>query len=98
MKHEVFKKYVTRIAEAFRINEDELFVKTKEQKIVDARYLLYYLCHNRPMGMKYIIDYMGDYGYDVNYSTIMYGIKIAKKKISEDMDYADLAMEINFKV
>jgi chromosomal replication initiation ATPase DnaA len=94
MKHSVFNQYADIVADKFRIKTKKLFTKTKKQEIVDARYLLYYLCFNRPMQIKYIVDYMNEAGYKVYHSTVIYGISTMTKKISEDRDYQRIVKSI----
>ena len=87
MKHDIFNKYVDKIVEHFSIDREELFSKCKKKELVDARYLLYYLCFIRPMKKKYIENYMKDNGYDIKPHTIRYGISIVNEKLKSDKDY-----------
>ncbi len=86
MKKKVFNYYADNIAELFGLNKKDIFTKTKSRDVVDARYMLYYLCYERPMDVTYIIKFMGDNGYDIARTNIHYGIKEMKKKIVEDVD------------
>ena len=47
MKYELFSKYATEVCKVFGVEEDQIFQKNKEAEIVDARYLLYYLCNTK---------------------------------------------------
>ena len=44
MKLNIFNEYATQCADLFGISEELLFTKSKRRDIVDARYLLYYMC------------------------------------------------------
>jgi len=87
MKQEIFNKYVEKVSSMYRISKEDMFSKTKQREMVDARHLLYFLCSNRCMRVKYIQKYLSDLGYNVNHSNIIYGISAIEKKIKEDADY-----------
>jgi chromosomal replication initiation ATPase DnaA len=87
MKKNIFKEYASSCAKLFGITEDELFTKSKRRDIVDARHMLYFLCSERPMKIVYIQEYMLTNGYQINHSSIIYGIKQMRNKMSEDKDY-----------
>ena len=87
MKEEIFNNYVTKVAEVFKIEEEEVFDKSKKRTFSDARHLLYYVCSQRHMRLVTIQSYMSDRGYSVAHQTIMHGIKAAKSRVSEDKDY-----------
>jgi chromosomal replication initiator protein len=94
MKVEIFNKYAEQIAKLFDITKEALFSKSKNRELVDARYLLYYLCFKRPMSISYIQKYMTTNGYEINHSTIIYGINTVEKKIQNDIDYRQIVNEI----
>lgn len=94
MKQEVFEAYVNKIIDLFKIKREELFSKNKRRDLVDARYLLYYLCAHRPMRIRYIQEYMVLSGYDIEHSSIIHGINEIKRKIAEDTDYVHVINEI----
>ncbi len=87
MKQELFNRYATEVCKVFSMDEDDLFIKSKKANLVDARYLLYYLCSERKIKITYIQRYMTDRGYDIPHSTIHYGINQVKKKLHLDDDY-----------
>jgi len=87
MKINIFNNYVTKVAEIYNIEEEQIFEKTKERGIVDARHLLYYLCYYRPMKLTYIQDYMKARGYEIGHSSIIHGIQSVEKLKKEDSDY-----------
>jgi len=94
MKVDIFNQYVERITELFGVSKEKLFIKTKERELVDARYLLYYLCFKRPMALNYIQKYMAENGYDIKHSTLIYGISVVEKRVKEDSDYMQIVKDI----
>jgi len=98
MKADVFIQYVDIISKMFRISKEEMFSKSKNRDVVDARQLLYYLCSVRPMRISYIQRYMNDNGCDVKHSTIIHGINAVTKKMSEDRDYVSIVRKLESKV
>ena len=81
MKEEIFKSYCHAICQRFNLSYKDLFVKTKVRPVVDARYLLYYMCNQRPMRPRDI--------------TILYGIKRVAALKKDDNDYKMLIQELN---
>ena len=94
MKQDVFNQYVDRVCELFSVNKQDLFTKSKKRNVVDARHLIYYLCFKRPMQITYIQKFMGENGYKIEHSTVIYGIQSVDKKITEDRDYISVVREI----
>lgn len=95
MKYELFNKLAAEISEVFNIDERKIFKKSKKREIVDARYLLYYLCKINKMKLIYIQKYMKNRGYNIPHSTIHYGIKEVDKKLEADQDYQIVIDSIN---
>jgi len=98
MKREIFNEYASRITKVFGITEDSLFSKSKHRDIVDARYMLHYLCFKRPMNINTIMEYMSDSGYPMSYSNIQYGIDVMKRKIRRDKDFSEAYKKIKGEV
>ena len=94
MKKNIFEQYVKAIINLFSITEEELFTKSKRKDLTDARFLLYYLCYNRPMKIRYIQDYMAWKGYVIGHSSIIHGINEVKKNIELDTDYKNICQEL----
>lgn len=90
MKRDIFNDYVEQVTEVYGITKGELFKKTKVREIVDARYVLYYLCYNRPMRLKYIQKFMAEAGYDIGHSSLLHGIQAVTGYIESDEDYKTL--------
>lgn len=95
MKKEIFKEYAERISSAFGIDKELLFTKTKKREVVDARFLLYYMCKERPMKLIYIQEYMCAMGYEITHSTIVYGVSQVVKKMNSDPDYRKIVKTIS---
>jgi chromosomal replication initiation ATPase DnaA len=94
MKVDIFNQYVERVCDLFGISKEKLFSRSKKTEIVDARYLLYYLCHKRPMNISYIQKYMLSNDYPTQHTTIIYGINTVDKRIKEDADYMQVVKDI----
>ena len=94
MKSDIFYQYVDRITELFRITKEELFSKSKRRDLVDARYLLYYLCYKRPMSLSYIQKYMAENNYYISHSSVIYGINIIIERVKDDNDYMQVVKDI----
>lgn len=87
MKEDIFNQYTNIVVDLFSITKGELFSKTKRRDVVDARHLLFYLCYNRPMTIRYIQNFMANNGYEIGHSTIIYGIEQVGEKVKSDPDY-----------
>lgn len=94
MKHDVFNQYVDRVANLFSLTREDIFSKSKKRSIVDARYLLYYLCYNRPMNISYIQKYLNEAGYMIEHSSIIHGISVVNQKMTDDRDYVSVVKEL----
>jgi chromosomal replication initiation ATPase DnaA len=94
MKQNIFNEYATKCADLFSISEELLFTKSKRRDIVDARYLLYYMCSERPMRIVYIQEYMFSKGYLINHSSIIYGINQVKQRLEGDGDYRKVIKQL----
>jgi len=94
MKQDIFDKYAKSVAKKFNISLKEMFTKDNHPNIVDARYMLYYLCIERPIKVSYIQKFLKNSGYAVYHSTIIYGYKKAKKIIEADSDYKQLINDV----
>jgi len=95
MKSDVFDQYVERVIDLFGITSEEFFSKSKKREFVDARHLVYYLCHMRPMQLIYIQRYMNQNGYKIQHSSVIHGIASVKNKMAEDADYLKIMKEIS---
>ena len=94
MHYPIFSGYVSHVSDTYSISPDDLFVKSKRRDIVDARQLLYFLCSERPMRIRYIQQYMEENGYKVGHSTIIHGIKQVRGRVGYDSDYQKIINNI----
>tara|TARA_R110000751_G_scaffold134837_4_gene237421 strand:+ start:1582 stop:1881 length:300 start_codon:yes stop_codon:yes gene_type:complete len=94
MKRKIFNQYVSHVTELFRMDEEDLFKKSKKRERVDARHMLYYLCATRPMRIRYIEEFMKEKGYIITHSTIIHGIKCMEEKMDTDKDYTTIIKKI----
>lgn len=98
MKQDIFDAFVERILKRFRMEKEELFLKTKNAEIVAARQLLYYLCKKRKISVTSIIKYMGNNGYIIAPSSVNAGIRSVSKLVEDDRDYRNIVDSINSSV
>jgi chromosomal replication initiator protein len=94
MKSDVFNQYVERVTDLFKISNEEFFSKSKKRYLVDARYLVYFMCSKRPMQIAYIQKYMNDNGYDIVHSSVIHGIENVEEKVKVDKDYQAIVKEL----
>jgi chromosomal replication initiation ATPase DnaA len=87
MKEYIFKQYLGNILEHLGITLEDLLEETKTRTIVEARYILYYLCQERGMTLSEIKSYMETQGFEVTLATMMKGVVKAKDIIDNDPDY-----------
>ena len=94
MKEEIFEYYCRSVCHRFNLSYKDLFGKSKIRNVVDARYLLFYLCHQRPMRIRDIQQFMSERGYSTEHTTIMYGLKRVTSLVKNDTDYKVLIKEL----
>jgi len=87
MKKELFNKFVAELLLVFRLTREELFRKDKDNNIVDARQMLYYLCDQKSINYLQIEKMMAENGYMIKYNSIVHGIKSMERKMAKDADY-----------
>lgn len=98
MKKEIFNQYLNAIIKMYGIERSELLSNSKKRNVADARLLLYYLCHIRPMRYSEIQNYMKEEGYDPQHTPIIKGIKRISERIEKDHDYQVVVDRIKNKV
>jgi len=86
MKKEAFDFYVQSICKIYGFPVERLIEQTKNRDVTTARYLLYYLCYNRPMTLALIQMYMAELGLKVSHPTIIYGVRSIRKRMHTDKD------------
>ncbi len=82
MKKGIFNLYVDYVCSGLDIERYELFKRTREMRITNARWVLYVMCYNRPMTPTQISDLMSDNGHVTSRQNIMHGIN----KLQENQD------------
>ncbi len=95
MKKQIFKSYADKISTVYEIQLESLFEKSKKREVVDARQMLYYLCHQRNMKIVQIQSFMDEQGYSISHSSIIHGIKVVKENTKHDQDYKTFINNIN---
>lgn len=98
MKQEIFLQYLDAVAVVFCVSKEEILSNTKKRDVTIAKHALYYLCHDRHMGLKTIRKYMTEAGYDPWETPISFGIKTFKKKLLDDDDLCTIVGRIRDKV
>jgi chromosomal replication initiation ATPase DnaA len=94
MKQELFNQYVDWVSQIFNLPKEVIFSKSREQNIVEARHMIYYLCHERGISLISIKNFLSDYGYSIHNPALLYGIKKIKNKVQSDDDYSVLTDRI----
>ena len=94
MKQLIFNQYVEKISDTFNVTKEEMFEKNKKRNVVESRYMLYYMCFNRPMKIERIKEYMASGGYMISHRTIIYGIDQIQERSKFDIDYMDVVKEL----
>jgi len=94
MKQDIFEGYVDKVTSHFGLTRDQLFTKDKSRHLSDARHVLYYLCHQRPMTNTYIKKYLSENGYGIDLASIGHGVRRVEKNINNDPDYITLINQL----
>ena len=87
MKYKLFSKLALEVSHVFRVDEKKMFAKNKDTEVVDARFLLYYLCKINKIKQVQIQNFMLERGYDTPHTSIAYGVRSVTKKVEEDNEY-----------
>ncbi len=96
MKEFIFKQYVNNICNHTGLNTSELFEKSRKAEIVEARQLLFYLCHEkRKMGFTEIKSYTDKVGLEQDVSNIKYAVDSFKARLEKDPDYGFIIKKID---
>ena len=96
MKEYIFKQYTENICAHLGINSSDLFVKSREAGVVDARQLLFYLCHDkRQMKFTEIKSYADKVGLVQDVSNIAHAVHSFKAKVDKDPDLLHIIQKLN---
>lgn len=93
MKKVLFKKFAIAMAEKFGLTLDEMFATNRRLDVVQARWMLYYLCIERNIRIASIKKYLAEQGYKSSSTNISYGYKKACQLVATDSDYKQLTTE-----
>jgi chromosomal replication initiation ATPase DnaA len=87
MNKALFDTILKQILDKYQISKQELYEPTKMPDVVNARYLLYYICSRKDISTSRIRRLLKDDGYKTTYTSVLRGIKAMEKRILEDKDY-----------
>lgn len=94
MKQELFNQYVDWVSQIFNLPKEVIFSKSREQNIVEARHMIYYLCYERGISLISIKNFLLEYNYTIHNPALLHGIKKIKNKVQSDDDYSILTDRI----
>jgi hypothetical protein len=95
MKKELFQSILNQILKKYGISKEELYEKTKMPDIVNARYLLFYVCIMKGISTSRLQILLKEDGFTMTIATIAKGVKEMEKRIVEDADYSKIISSIN---
>jgi len=95
MKKELFQSILNQILKKYGVSKEEFYEQTKMPDIVNARYLLFYVCKMNGISVSRLQVLLKADGFDMTYATIFRGIKAMEKRIIEDADYSKIISSIN---
>lgn len=75
-----------------KVAKSDLFTATKQQDVVDARQMLFWLCRDAGISISYIQKYLKHNGLSMSHSTIIHGLN-RMDSIMEDDDYVKNLMK-----
>ena len=90
MKLHYVEHYLEKVIKHSRLTEKEIFSKTKQMHIVQARRILYYLCIKKGITINELMQYLKQLNFDVAYNNIRSGIETTEKQIMNDPDLAEI--------
>lgn len=95
MKRDLYNRILQQILERYKITKEELYENTKMHDVVNARYLLFYVCKKSGIAISRLQILLKEDGYNVTTPTIIRGISAMEKRILEDTDYISIIKSIN---
>ena len=81
MKLHYVEHYLDKVIKHSRLTEKEIFSKTKQMHIVQARRILYYLCVKKGITINELMQYLKQLNFDV---------ETTEKQIMKDPDLAEI--------
>jgi chromosomal replication initiation ATPase DnaA len=95
MKKELFQSILSQILKKYGISKEEIYEQTKMPDIVNARYLLFYVCIMKGISISRLQILLKADGFNMTIPTISKGVKVMEKRILEDADYSKIINQIN---
>lgn len=90
MKIHYVERYLDKVIDHSRLTKTEIFSKTKQMHIVQARRILYHLCIQKGITINELMQYLKQLGFDVAYNNIRSGLETVDKQILNDPDLAEI--------
>lgn len=91
MTPEKFEQTIESVSKVLQISQEKIYSRSREQHIVDARHIIFYILKKRHgMPLVYIKKFMKDHGHLVHHTTIRYGIE----KVNALIDINHLNIQI----
>ena len=88
LDYELMDHMVSQVSKLCRVTESEMFSKTRQTHIAEARFLFYALCKVNKMGPVDVLRYMKTRGYEVTHGAVVYGQKKAFSKMVTSLNMA----------
>tara|TARA_R110000824_G_scaffold21748_14_gene80830 strand:+ start:6212 stop:6538 length:327 start_codon:yes stop_codon:yes gene_type:complete len=82
----LFNNVVELVSHYTQVEEDELFTKSRKKALVDARYVIIFICRQLGIKQVYIQRFFKLKGFDVHYTTLFH----AYHRIEDDVDDDEL--------
>lgn len=95
MKRDLYNRILQQILDIYKITKDELYESTKMHDVVNARYLLFYVCKQNGISVSRLQILLKEDGFNVTTPTVLRGIQAMEKRILEDTDYISIIKSIN---
>jgi chromosomal replication initiation ATPase DnaA len=87
MNKKLFDKIIEQILNYYDISKYELYEQSKMPDVVNARYLLFYICELKGISISRTKKLLEDDGFIMTYATILRGAKAIKTRINENEEY-----------
>jgi hypothetical protein len=95
MKRDLYNRILQQILDRYKITKDELYESTKMHDVVNARYLLFYVCKKNGISVSRLQILLKEDGFNVTTPTVLRGIQAMENRILEDTDYISIIKSIN---
>ena len=95
MNRELFERILLQIMRRYAVSREQLYEQTKMPDVVNARYLLFYVCKMKGISISRLYILLTEDGFKTTKPTIFRGIKAMEQRILEDSDYSKIISSIN---